>query len=30
MMHLFDEVPVKQATEVRARVVGCFSCERYF
>lgn len=30
MMHLFDEVPVKQAAELRARIVGCFSCERYF
>lgn len=30
MMHLFDEVPAKQLTVVRRRVIGCFSCERYF
>lgn len=30
MTHLFDELPMKQATTVRDRVIGCFSCERYF
>lgn len=30
MMHLFDDVPVKLASVVRARVVACFSSERYF
>ena len=30
MTHLFDELPMKQAHAVRSRVIGCFSCERYF
>lgn len=30
MIRLFDELPVKQAAAVRHRVIGCFSCERYF
>lgn len=30
MTHLFDELPVKQATSIRNRIIGCFSCERYF
>lgn len=30
MSHLFDELPLKQASLVRLRVMGCFSCERYF
>lgn len=30
MIRLFDELPVKDAASVRQRVIGCFSCERYF
>lgn len=30
MIHLFDELPVKQAATVRRQVMECFSCERYF
>ena len=30
MTRIFDELPVKQAASVRSRVIGCFSCERYF
>lgn len=30
MTHLFDDLPVKQATAVRRKVMGCFSCERNF
>lgn len=30
MTHLFEELPLKQATAVRRQVVACFSCERYF
>lgn len=30
MTHLFDEIPLKQAITVRRKVIGCFSCERYF
>lgn len=30
MTHLFDELPLKQAANVRRKVVNCFSCERYF
>lgn len=30
MTRLFDELPVKQAAAIRLRVMGCFSCERYF
>jgi len=30
MMHLFDEVPAKLLPDVRRRVMGCFSCERYY
>lgn len=30
MTRLFDELPLKQATTVRNRIVNCFSCERYF
>lgn len=30
MTSLFDELPVKQAAAIRSRVIGCFSCERYF
>lgn len=30
MTHLFDELPLKQASNVRQKVIGCFSCERYF
>lgn len=30
MTRLFDEIPVKLLPSVRSRVMGCFSCERYF
>lgn len=30
MTHLFDEVPAKLFATVRYRVMGCFSCERYY
>ena len=30
MTHLFDEVPTKLLFTVRHRVMGCFSCERYY
>ena len=30
MTHLFDELPLKQASSIRNKVIGCFSCERYF
>lgn len=30
MTHLFDEVPARLLSTVRRRVMGCFSCERYF
>lgn len=30
MTRLFDEVPLKRASEIRLRVMGCFSCERYY
>lgn len=30
MIHLFDEVPAKLLSTVRHRVMGCFSCERYY
>lgn len=30
MSHIFDEIPVKQARTIRRKVIGCFSCERYF
>lgn len=30
MTHLFDEVPAKLLPTVRRRVMGCFSCERYY
>ncbi len=30
MSHLFDEIPLKQVSTVRLRVMGCFSCERYY
>lgn len=30
MTRLFDELPVKQASTIRFRVMACFSCERYF
>lgn len=30
MSRLFDEVPLRQASTVRLRVMGCFSCERYY
>lgn len=30
MTHLFDEVPAKLLAIVRCRVMGCFSCERYY
>lgn len=28
MSRLFDEIPLKQVSIVRLRVMGCFSCER--
>lgn len=30
MTRLFDEVPAKLLATVRRRVMGCFSCERYY
>ena len=30
MTRLFDEIPTKLLPAVRSRVMGCFSCERYF
>lgn len=30
MMHMFDNIPLKQARELRRKVMGCFSCESYF
>ncbi|WP_455967331.1 DUF6078 family protein [Bacteroides fluxus] len=30
MSRLFDEIPLKQVSIVRLRVMGCFSCERYY
>lgn len=30
MTHLFDELPLKVATQVRRNVMACFSCESYF
>jgi len=30
MTRLLDEVPLKQASEIRLRVMRCFSCERYY
>ena len=30
MTRLFDEVPTKLLFTVRHRVMGCFSCERYY
>jgi hypothetical protein len=30
MSRLFDEIPLKLASAVRSRVMGCFSCERYY
>lgn len=30
MTHLFDDIPLKQARELRRKIMGCFSCETYF
>lgn len=30
MSRLFDEIPLKQVSIVRLRVMECFSCERYY
>ncbi len=30
MTRLFDEIPSKSVSSVRAQVIACFSCERYY